>query len=149
MPLDLGAKGSCQIGGNLSTNAGGIHFIKHNSLHANCIGLKVVLASGEILDNITTLRKDNTGYDLKHLFIGAEGTLGMITEAAILCPPLPKSKQLAILACETFDDVVAILKEAKLHLSDIMQACEFMDRDSMAFTAKMHGSVFEKEYPFY
>lgn len=92
MPLDLGAKGSCQIGGNLSTNAGGIHFIRHNSLHANCIGLKTVLASGEILDNITTLRKDNTGYDLKHLFIGAEGTLGVITECAILCPPLPRSK---------------------------------------------------------
>ena len=92
MPLDLGAKGSCQIGGNLSTNAGGIHFIRHNSLHANCIGLKAILPSGEILDNITTLRKDNTGYDLKHLFIGAEGTLGVITECAILCPPLPKSK---------------------------------------------------------
>ena len=114
MPLDLGAKGSCQIGGNLSTNAGGIHFIRHNSLHANCIGLKAVLPSGEILDNITTLRKDNTGYDLKHLFIGAEGTLGVITECAILCPPMPKSKQLAIIACETFDDVVTILKNAKI-----------------------------------
>jgi len=114
MPLDLGAKGSCQIGGNLSTNAGGIHFIRHNSLHANCIGLKAVLPSGEILDNITTLRKDNTGYDLKHLFIGAEGTLGVITECAILCPPLPKSKQLAIVACETFEDVVEVLKAAKL-----------------------------------
>ena len=114
MPLDLGAKGSCQIGGNLSTNAGGIHFIRHNSLHANCIGLKAILASGEILDNITTLRKDNTGYDLKHLFIGAEGTLGVITECAVLCPPLPKSRQLAIVACETFEDVVEVLKAAKL-----------------------------------
>jgi hypothetical protein len=75
MPLDLGAKGSCHIGGNLATNAGGIHFIKYNSLHANCAGLQVVLPNGTILDNITTLRKDNTGYDLKHLFIGAEGTL--------------------------------------------------------------------------
>ena len=106
MPLDLGAKGSCQIGGNLSTNAGGINFVKYNSLHANCIGLKVVLASGEVLDNITTLRKDNTGYDLKHLFIGAEGTLGIITETAILCPPIPKSKQLSIVGCNSFDDVI-------------------------------------------
>ena len=79
MPLDLGAKGSCQIGGNLATNAGGIHFIKYNSLHANCMGLKVVLPNGNILDNMGNLRKDNTGYDLKHLFIGAEGTLGAIT----------------------------------------------------------------------
>lgn len=76
MPLDLGAKGSCQIGGNLSTNAGGIHFIRYNSLHANCVGLQIVVPDqGKILDNITTLRKDNTGYDIKHLFIGAEGTL--------------------------------------------------------------------------
>ena len=151
MPLDLGAKGSCQIGGNLSTNAGGIHFIRHNSLHANCIGLKAVLASGEILDNITTLRKDNTGYDLKHLFIGAEGTLGIITECAILCPPLHKSRQLAIVACETFDDVVYILKKAKLMLSDILQACEFMDRDSMAVVSKKFGrpDIFDKSYPFY
>jgi D-2-hydroxyglutarate dehydrogenase len=75
MPLDLGAKGSCHIGGNLATNAGGIHFIKYNSLHANCVGLEAVVPGGTVLDNITTLRKDNTGYDLKHLFIGAEGTL--------------------------------------------------------------------------
>ena len=75
VPLDLGAKGSCFIGGNLATNAGGIKFIRHNSLHANCIGLTAVLADGSILDNMTTLRKDNTGTDLKHLFIGSEGTL--------------------------------------------------------------------------
>ena len=85
-PIDLGAKGSCQIGGNLATNAGGINFIKHNSLHANCIGLKAVLPNGDILDNMTTLRKDNTGYDLKQLCIGSEGTLGVITECALLCP---------------------------------------------------------------
>jgi D-2-hydroxyglutarate dehydrogenase len=87
MPLDLGAKGSCMIGGNLSTNAGGIKFIKYNSMHANTIGLKVVLADGTILDNMTQNRKDSAGYDLKHLFIGAEGTLGIITECIMLCPP--------------------------------------------------------------
>jgi D-2-hydroxyglutarate dehydrogenase len=65
LPIDIGSKAHCMIGGNLSTNAGGINFIKHNSLHANCIGLKAVLANGDILDNMTTLRKDNTGYDLK------------------------------------------------------------------------------------
>ena len=86
-PIDLGAKGSCMIGGNLATNAGGINFIRHNSLHANCIGLKAVLPNGEVLDNMAALRKDCTGYDLKHLFIGAEGTLGVITESAMLCGP--------------------------------------------------------------
>jgi len=70
MPLDLGAKGSCQIGGNISTNAGGLRFIRYGSLHGNVLGLEVVLADGTILDMLTTLRKDNTGYDLKHLFIG-------------------------------------------------------------------------------
>lgn len=75
MPLDLGAKGSCQIGGNLSTNAGGIKFIKYNSMHANTLGLKAVLADGTILDCMSQNRKESAGYDLKHLFIGAEGTL--------------------------------------------------------------------------
>ena len=92
MPLDLGAKGSCMIGGNLATNAGGINFIRHNSLHASTTGLKVVLADGTILDNMTSVRKDNTGYDLKHLFIGSEGTLGVITECSLLCPPIIKSR---------------------------------------------------------
>lgn len=94
--------------------------MRHNSLHANCIGLKVVLPSGEILDNMTTLRKDNTGYDLKHMFIGAEGTLGVVTEAAVLCPALARSRQLAIVGCNEFNDVIAVLKEAKSQLSDIL-----------------------------
>ncbi|BAH93813.1 Os07g0187200, partial [Oryza sativa Japonica Group] len=70
MPLDLGAKGSCHIGGNISTNAGGLRFIRYGSLHGSVLGLEVVLADGTVLDMLTTLRKDNTGYDLKHLFIG-------------------------------------------------------------------------------
>lgn len=105
MPLDLGAKGSCMIGGNLSTNAGGINFIRYNSLHANCVGLKVVLPNGRVLDNITNLRKDNTGYDLKHLFIGAEGTLGVITECALLCPSLPRASTLCMVQCKDFQRV--------------------------------------------
>ena len=93
------------IGGNLSTNAGGTRFIRNNSLHANCIGLKAVLPTGKILDNMTTMRKDNTGYDLKHLFIGAEGTLGIITECAILCKALETSRNLMMLAIDSFDCV--------------------------------------------
>jgi FAD/FMN-containing dehydrogenase len=108
------------IGGNLATNAGGIHFIKQNSLHANTIGLKAVLADGTILDNMTTVRKDNTGYDLKHLFIGSEGTLGIITECSLLCPPLPLSKNLAMVTCRKFEDVLAILKIAKAELGDCL-----------------------------
>jgi len=102
MPLDLGAKGSCQIGGNLATNAGGIKFIKYNSMHANCLGLKTVLADGTVLENIHKHRKDSAGYDLKHLFIGAEGTLGIITECAILCPPLPSNRQVGLVATNNY-----------------------------------------------
>ena len=94
------------IGGNLATNAGGIKFIRHNSMHANCVGLKAVLPDGRILDNMTTLRKDNTGYDLKHLFIGSEGTLGIITECAMLCPPLLPNRSLAMMACKSWNDVL-------------------------------------------
>ena len=83
MPLDLGAKGSCMIGGNLSTNAGGIKFIKYGSMHANTIGLKAVTANGTILDNMKTIRKDSTGYNLNHLFIGSEGTLVSISKYGI------------------------------------------------------------------
>mmetsp|Transcript_8061 Transcript_8061/g.29775 ORF Transcript_8061/g.29775 Transcript_8061/m.29775 type:complete len:312 (+) Transcript_8061:52-987(+) len=76
MPLDLGAKGSCQIGGNVATNAGGIRLLRYGSLHGSVLGLEVVKANGEVLDILSTNRKDNTGYDIKQLFIGAEGTLG-------------------------------------------------------------------------
>ena len=75
MPLDLGAKGSCQIGGNLATNAGGIKFIKQGSMHSNCIGLKAVLADGTIIDQMNHHGNLPVGYDLKQLFIGSEGTL--------------------------------------------------------------------------
>lgn len=92
VPLDLGAKGSCQIGGNLATNAGGIKFIKQGSMHANCIGLKVVLADGTIIDQMNPHESLPIGYDMKQLFIGAEGTLGFITECSIFCPPNPKNR---------------------------------------------------------
>lgn len=78
MPLDLGAKGSCQLGGNVSTNAGGLRLLRYGSLHGSVLGLEVVLADGRVLDALSAMRKDNTGYDLKQLFIGAEGTLGVV-----------------------------------------------------------------------
>merc|ERR1719221_436495 len=106
MPLDLGAKGSCQIGGNVATNAGGLRFLRYGSLHGSVLGLEVVLADGTVLDNLTALRKDNTGYDLKQLFIGSEGTLGVVTRCAILCPPRPQSVKVAFLAVPSWKDVL-------------------------------------------
>ena len=105
--------------------------MRHNSLHATCVGLKTVLADGTILDNMSSLRKDNTGYDLKHLFIGAEGTLGLITECALLCPSMPKNRHLALLSCRSFQNVLIILQKAKALLGDVIQAFEVMDNESM------------------
>jgi FAD/FMN-containing dehydrogenase len=90
-PLDLGAKGSCHIGGNVATNAGGLRLLRYGNLHGNVLGLEVVLPDGTILDNLSTLRKDNTGYDLKQLFIGSEGTLGIITAVSLLAAKKPNA----------------------------------------------------------
>ena len=134
MPLDLGAKGSCQIGGNVSTNAGGLRLLRYGSLKGTVLGLEVVLADGTVLNSMkTALRKDNTGIDLKQMFIGAEGILGFISGVSILCPVKPKSANLIFIACsgESFEQVLNVFKVAKIELNEILSAFEFMDRDSM------------------
>ncbi|KAL3143740.1 hypothetical protein ABBQ32_003572 [Trebouxia sp. C0010 RCD-2024] len=136
MPLDLGAKGSCQIGGNVSTNAGGLRYLRYGSMHGNVSGLEVVLADGTILDLMSTLRKDNTGYDLKQLFIGGEGTLGIITKVAMLCPVKPASVQVAYLAVPTFQHAQQVFQKAKQHLGEILSAFEFLDHPSLIMTLK-------------
>lgn len=97
MPIDLGAKGSCQIGGNISTNAGGLRVVRYGSLHGNVLGIEAVKADGTILDLMSNFKKDNTGYHLKHLFIGSEGTLGVVTKLAIACSTAPKAINVALL----------------------------------------------------
>ncbi|MBT7955243.1 MAG: FAD-binding oxidoreductase, partial [Rhodospirillaceae bacterium] len=97
-PLSLGAEGSCRIGGNLSTNAGGIGVLRYGNTRDLVLGLEVVLPSGEIWDGLNALRKDNTGYDLKQLFIGAEGTLGIITKAVLKLFPAPKTTMTVLAA---------------------------------------------------
>jgi len=105
--------------------------------------MKIVLANGTILDNMTLLRKDNTGYDLKHLFIGGEGTLGIITEAAILCPSLPRSRSCALVGVDSFQSVTDVVKVAKLKLGDILSAAEFLD-----YRALEHSMAYmERNYP--
>ena len=134
MPLDLGAKGSCHIGGNVATNAGGLRLLRYGSLKANCLGLEAVLANGEIINTMkTSLRKDNTGYDLNQLFIGSEGTLGFISGVSILCPTKPRSTQLILIACKqnTFKSVCDVFKLARVELNEVLSAFEFMDREAM------------------
>lgn len=127
VPLDLGAKGTCQIGGNVSTNAGGLRLLRYGSLHGNVLGVEAVLADGTVVDCLSTMRKDNTGYDLKQLFIGSEGTLGVVTRLSILCPPKPKSVKVAFLAVPTWDRVLRVFEAAKQDLGEIMSAFEFLD----------------------
>jgi FAD/FMN-containing dehydrogenase len=126
-PIDIGSRSLCQLGGLVAMNAQGMRLISNNSVHANCIGLKVVLPSGEIIDQMTTHRKDSTGYDLKHLFIGSEGTLGIITECAILCQQMPLDRITAFFSVSTFLGVSNIVRQAKIDLGNIMSACEFLD----------------------
>ena len=134
MPLDLGAKGSCHIGGNVSTNAGGLRLLRYGSLKGNVLGLEVVLADGKILNTMgTSLRKDNTGYDLGEIFIGSEGTLGFVSGVSILCAVRPKAANLIFIACSqnNFQNVIEIFKFAKRELGEILSAFEFIDRESM------------------
>ncbi|KAI8084787.1 uncharacterized protein BX664DRAFT_300287 [Halteromyces radiatus] len=151
MPLDLAAKGSCHIGGNIATNAGGLRLLRYGSLHGTVLGLEVVLPNGTILNNMSTLRKDNTGFDLKQLFIGSEGTIGVITGVSILTPLRSKAVNVALLGLNSFDDVQVAFKQSRMDLSEILSAFEFWDIHSFKMFKKHfnHKEVMAKDYPFY
>lgn len=151
VPLDLGAKGSCHIGGNVSTNAGGLRYLRYGSLHGTVLGVEAVLADGTILDCLSTLKKDNTGYDLKQLFIGSEGTLGIITKVALATPHRPQSVNLAFLGIRSFDDVHKTYLKAKEMLGEILSAFEFLDSECMKTVKdnlKLNNPI-KMDYPFY
>lgn len=124
--LSLGAEGSCQIGGNLSTNAGGVNVLRYGTARAQVLGLEVVLADGTILDGLRSLRKDTAGYDLKQLFIGSEGTLGIITAATLKLSPHPGETKTALLALATSGDAVKLLAHLQLSLADTIEAFELV-----------------------
>jgi FAD/FMN-containing dehydrogenase len=150
-PLDLGAKGSCQIGGNVATNAGGLRLLRYGSLHGNVLGVEAVLPDGTVLDDLFKLRKNNTGYDLKQLFIGAEGTIGLITAISVQCPQRPKAQNVAFFGLESFDKVQQAFREAKSHLSEILSAFELMDGQSQNIVHHVtkNKRPLESQYPFY
>jgi FAD/FMN-containing dehydrogenase len=125
-PLALGAQGSCQIGGNLSSNAGGINVLRYGMARALVLGLEVVLADGRIWDGLRGLRKDNTGYDLKQLFIGAEGTLGVITAAVLRLWPRPHERQTAWLAVPSPTAAVALLGLVRERLGETVSSFELL-----------------------
>src|SRR5690606_38510846 len=112
-PLSLAAEGSCTIGGNLATNAGGTQVLRYGNARELVLGLEAVTASGEIMHGLKGLRKDNTGYDLRNLFIGSEGTLGVITAATLKLYPQPVAQRTALLALRSIEDAVTVLAAAR------------------------------------
>jgi FAD/FMN-containing dehydrogenase len=131
--LDLAAKGSCHIGGNISTNAGGLKFIRYGGMREQVLGLEVVLPDGTVLDMNSSLRKNNTGYDIKQLFVGAEGTLGIVTRATLRLTAKPRNVQLACIGVKSFDNILEILTRCNMAGATIT-AFEF-------FTDVAHGIV--------
>ena len=150
-PLDLGAKGSCQIGGNVATNAGGLRLLRYGSLHGSVLGIEAVLPNGTIVDDLGTLRKNNTGYDLKHLFIGGEGTIGIITGVSIQCPQRSTAQNVAYFGLESFERTREAFSVAKSQLQEILSAFEMMDRNSQILVNKAKGLKLPlgDEHPFY
>jgi FAD/FMN-containing dehydrogenase len=135
-PLSLASEGSCTIGGNLSTNAGGTAVLAYGNARELCMGLEVVLADGRIWNGLRQLRKDNTGYDLKNLFIGAEGTLGVITAAVLKLFPLPAARATAMLAVPTPQAALDLLNAAKAGAGGTLTTFELMSRLCMEFVLR-------------
>ena len=133
-PLSLGAQGSCQIGGNVATNAGGVNVLRYGMARDLVLGLEVVLPDGRIWDGLKGLRKDNTGYDLKQLFIGSEGTLGIITAAALKLFPRPNQVQTAVLGLASVEAALRLYAAARRDLSDLLTAFELLPRSCIELT---------------
>ena len=135
-PLSLGAEGSCQLGGNISTNAGGTAVLRFGTMRDLVLGLEVVLPDGRVLDGLRSLRKDNTGYDLKQLFIGAEGTLGFVTAATCKLFPQPKSVVTAWLATPGIGAAINLYSAAREQLGDDLTAFEFASQFTLDLVLK-------------
>ncbi|KKW68078.1 2-hydroxyacid dehydrogenase [Lampropedia cohaerens] len=135
-PLSLAAEGSCVIGGNLATNAGGTQVVRYGNTRDLCLGLEVVTADGAIWCGLSGLRKNNTGYDLKHLMIGSEGTLGIITGATMKLYPQPVATCCAWLAVDSLDHAVELLALSQKHLASGLTGFEAMERDALALVEK-------------
>ncbi|MBL4926995.1 FAD-binding oxidoreductase [Fuscibacter oryzae] len=140
-PLWFGARGSAMIGGVLSTNAGGSNVLRYGSTRALCLGLEVVLADGRVLNLMSELHKDNSGYDLKQLFIGAEGTLGIITAAVMKLVPAPRAYATATLAARSLPDALALLNRLREVTGGLVEAFEYMPATYMQRLAEARPDV--------
>ncbi|MGC2198604.1 MAG: FAD-binding oxidoreductase [Stellaceae bacterium] len=151
-PLSLGAEGSCQIGGNLSTNAGGIAVLRYGNTRELTLGVEVVLPDGQVWDGLRGLRKDNTGYDLKQLFIGGEGTLGIITAATLKLFPKPREIETAFLGLRRVEDVMTLFARARAASGDQLTAFELIPRAGLDLALiDVRGTIdpLAAAYPWY
>ncbi len=152
LPLSLGAEGSCQVGGTIATNAGGTNVLKYGTTRSLVLGLEVVLADGRVLDTLRSLRKDNTGYDLKQLFIGSEGTLGVITAATLRLFPDPGARTTALIGIATAGAAVDLLARLKEALGDRIESFELVSGRVFAIVEKHIPAAklpFSRAYPWY
>jgi FAD/FMN-containing dehydrogenase len=151
-PLDLGARGSCTIGGNISTNAGGNSVIRYGMMREQLLGVEAVLADGTIISSLKGVIKNNTGYDLKQLFVGSEGTLGIVTRAVLRLRPLPRSCNTALVAIEHFDQVAGFLRAIDSALGGTLSAFEVLWNDfyqTLTGDGKQHPPPLDSSHKFY
>jgi FAD/FMN-containing dehydrogenase len=151
-PLDLGAKGTCMIGGNIASNAGGLNALRYGVMRNLVLGLEVVLADGTIISSMNKMMKNNAGYDLKQLFIGSEGTLGIITKAVLKLEDLPKTRHTAFIAVDSFDKANQLLQLSRKHLKNNLTSFELLWQDYYALMTSppsMYAPPLAQTYPFY
>ncbi len=151
-PLDLGAKGSCMIGGNISTNAGGLQALRYGVTRQLVLGLEAVLADGTVISSMNKMLKNNAGYDLKQLFIGTEGTLGIVTRAVVKLDDAPKSRNTALIALSSFDKAVEFLHLSKKWMSGSLTTFEILWKEYFEFmTSPVAGfqAPLPTNFPFY
>jgi FAD/FMN-containing dehydrogenase len=152
LPITFGAQGSCRIGGNVATNAGGMNVLRYGMTRDLVLGLEVVLSDGRIWNGLNVLRKDNRGYDLKHLFVGSEGTLGIVTAAALKLYPKPSQIETALIGLRSVEDAMALYARSRRVCSDLVTAFELILRDGLEVSLRARGDLpdpLRSPYPAY
>jgi FAD/FMN-containing dehydrogenase len=137
-PLSLGAQGSCQIGGNISTNAGGLNVLRYGMMRSSILGLEAVLPDGRVFRDLRRLRKNNTGFDLKQLFVGTEGTLGIVTAATLKLHPYPRRIETVWLACDSVERVMELYAFFQREAGDLLSAFELISSDCLELALELH-----------
>jgi len=151
-PLSMASKGSCSIGGNLATNAGGIQVLRYGNARDLCLGIEAVMADGSILSELSPLRKNNTGYDLRHLLIGSEGTLGIITAASLILKPVDPEVVTTLCALKSPEDALSLFKFVRAKLGENIAGLELMSAFGMRLVARHFPALqtpFSDSYAWY